>query len=66
MIEMSEPRPGTASHGAARFTGGIAVEETGEQPVCMRCGYEVISRPWGYKNPCPNCHFVYPLGDCSD
>lgn len=33
---------------------------------CMRCGTEVKSKPWGCKNPCPNCGFVYPLGDCSD
>ncbi len=33
---------------------------------CLRCGFAVISRPWGCKNPCGNCGFVYPLGDCSD
>jgi hydroxyacylglutathione hydrolase len=34
--------------------------------ACLRCGAEVRPRPWGCKNPCPNCGFVYPLGDCSD
>jgi hypothetical protein len=36
------------------------------RPTCNRCGFAVISRPWGCKNPCPNCGTVYPLGDCSD
>ena len=34
--------------------------------ACLRCGDEVRPKPWGCKNPCPNCGFVYPLGDCSD
>lgn len=34
--------------------------------ACLRCGEEVRRKPWGCKNPCPNCGFVYPLGDCSD
>ena len=34
--------------------------------ACQRCGAEVRGKPWGCKNPCPNCGFVYPLGDCSD
>lgn len=34
--------------------------------ACLRCGAEVKSKPWGCKNPCANCGFVYPLGDCSD
>jgi len=33
---------------------------------CQRCGADVPGKPWGCKNPCPNCGFVYPLGDCSD
>jgi hypothetical protein len=37
-----------------------------ELPRCLRCGFAVISLPWGCKNPCRNCGFVYPLGDCSD
>ena len=41
---------------------------TAGQPVprCNRCGFEVRGKPWGCKNPCPNCGTVYPLGDCSD
>lgn len=38
----------------------------GPLPCCNRCGFEVRGRPWGCKNPCPNCGTVYPLGDCSD
>ena len=34
--------------------------------ACLKCGAEVRSKPWGCKNPCANCGFVYPLGDCSD
>ncbi len=34
--------------------------------ACLRCGAEVRPKPWGCKNPCANCGFVYPLGDCSD
>jgi hydroxyacylglutathione hydrolase len=34
--------------------------------ACQRCGFQVPSRAWGCKNPCPNCGTVYPLGDCSD
>jgi hydroxyacylglutathione hydrolase len=34
--------------------------------ACLKCGAEVRKKPWGCKNPCPNCGFVYPLGDCSD
>lgn len=34
--------------------------------ACLKCGFPVQGRPWGCKNPCPNCGFVYPLGDCSD
>jgi hypothetical protein len=33
---------------------------------CNRCGFDVPSRAFGCKNPCPNCGTVYPLGDCSD
>jgi len=35
-------------------------------PLCNRCHFPVSTRPWGCKNPCPNCGTVYPLGDCSD
>ena len=34
--------------------------------ACLKCGYPVRGKPWGCKNPCPNCGHVYPLGDCSD
>jgi len=34
--------------------------------ACLKCGAEVRPKPWGCKTPCPNCGFVYPLGDCSD
>jgi hypothetical protein len=34
--------------------------------LCNRCGFPVMARPWGCKNPCTNCGTVYPLGDCSD
>ena len=34
--------------------------------ACLKCGAEVRPKPWGCKNPCPNCGHVYPLGDCSD
>ncbi|HTO74262.1 MAG TPA: hypothetical protein VMJ30_10585 [Gemmatimonadales bacterium] len=34
--------------------------------LCNRCGFAVVSRAFGCKNPCPNCGTVYPLGDCSD
>ena len=34
--------------------------------TCNRCGFEVPSRAFGCKNPCPNCGTIYPLGDCSD
>jgi hypothetical protein len=34
--------------------------------TCLRCGYAVPPMPWGCKNPCSNCGFLYPLGDCSD
>jgi glyoxylase-like metal-dependent hydrolase (beta-lactamase superfamily II) len=34
--------------------------------ACLRCGAEVRPKPWGCENPCANCGFVFPLGDCSD
>ncbi|HLS47790.1 MAG TPA: hypothetical protein VK012_04680 [Gemmatimonadales bacterium] len=40
--------------------------EARPEGVCQRCGFRVVVRPWGCKNPCPNCGTVYPLGDCSD
>ena len=49
--------------------GGRAVGPAPVQPepvYCMRCECPVTVQPWGCKNPCGNCGFVYPLGDCSD
>jgi hypothetical protein len=43
--------------------GGTAAEGA---PACLRCGFPVEPKPLGCKNPCPNCGFTYPLGDCSD
>ena len=37
-----------------------------DRAACQRCGFTVASRPFGCKNPCPNCGTIYPLGDCSD
>jgi predicted RNA-binding Zn-ribbon protein involved in translation (DUF1610 family) len=41
-------------------------ESVDADPSCVRCGYTVPDRPRGCKWPCPNCGFLYPLGDCSD
>lgn len=38
----------------------------GEEPHCVCCGFPVPERPLGCRWPCPNCGFLYPLGDCSD
>ena len=60
-----------AGHGPATTIG----EEKRSNPfarlvpginACLRCGAEVRPRPWGCRNPCANCGFIYPLGDCSD
>jgi predicted RNA-binding Zn-ribbon protein involved in translation (DUF1610 family) len=37
-----------------------------DDPRCLRCGFAVPDRPRGCKWPCPNCGYLYPLGDCSD
>jgi len=37
-----------------------------DDPRCLRCGFVVPDRPRGCKWPCPNCGYLYPLGDCSD
>ena len=52
----------------SRGSGGAANEQAARLTslLCNRCGFEVPSRAWGCKNPCPNCGTVYPLGDCSD
>jgi predicted RNA-binding Zn-ribbon protein involved in translation (DUF1610 family) len=46
-------------------TGSLAFARE-DRPACQRCGSPVASRPFGCKNPCPNCGTIYPLGDCSD
>lgn len=60
-----------AGHGPATTIG----EEKRSNPfvklvpginACLKCGAEVRPKPWGCKNPCASCGFVYPLGDCSD
>lgn len=60
-----------AGHGPATTIG----EEKRSNPfarlvpgvdACLRCGAAVRPKPWGCRNPCPNCGFTYPLGDCSD
>ena len=33
---------------------------------CVRCGYPVRDLVMGCKDPCRNCRFLYPVGDCSD
>ena len=47
-------------------TAGGAAPEGTASPTCQRCGFPVLSRSFGCKNPCSNCGTVYPLGDCSD
>ena len=63
-----QPRHPERSEGPAQ--SGFELRPPDRQParppVCNRCGFEVPVRAWGCKNPCPNCHCVYPLGDCSD
>lgn len=50
----------------AEKRGNPFVRLTPGVDACLRCGEEVRPKPWGCKNPCPNCGFTYPLGDCSD
>ena len=45
---------------------GTADRSELDHPTCLRCGFTVAARPWGCKNPCSNCGFIYPIGDCSD
>lgn len=62
MSDLNEPT-------SERVPGSLNVQpsrRSAVSPVCNRCGFVVISKMWGCKNPCPNCHTVYPLGDCSD
>lgn len=62
---LAGPRPGVLAP-----DGSVALRAPDHRaapaPSCNRCGFVVYSRPWGCKNPCPNCGTVYPLGDCSD
>lgn len=59
---------GAVARPAFDSTQGVPALEGGssESLTCQRCGFPVVSRPWGCKNPCANCGTVYPLGDCSD
>jgi hypothetical protein len=57
----SPPRAAGQTH-----TASVVSAITSETPTCQRCGFPVVSRPWGCRNPCANCGTVYPLGDCSD
>ncbi len=59
---MDEPRPQASGERTERMPAAAP----GEALSCNRCGFQVPSRAWGCKNPCPNCGTVYPLGDCSD
>ncbi len=43
---------------------GVTAEGTAF--ACVRCGYPVPERPLGCRWPCPNCRYLYPMGDCSD
>ena len=45
---------------------GKSKELAEKTPPCQRCGFPIVLRAVGCKNPCPNCGTVYPLGDCSD
>jgi len=40
--------------------------ESGSECRCVRCGYPVAELVMGCKDPCRNCRFLYPGGDCSD
>lgn len=61
----------TTAHGTIDDAPAAAVvpavpDSIAATPACQRCGFPVVSRPWGCRNPCANCGTVYPLGDCSD
>jgi glyoxylase-like metal-dependent hydrolase (beta-lactamase superfamily II) len=60
------PGHGPATTIAAEKRGNPFVRLQPGVNACLKCGAEVRPKPWGCKNPCPNCGFVYPLGDCSD
>jgi hypothetical protein len=51
------------------FNGPRAARQQGEghsEFRCVRCGYPVPELVMGCKDPCRNCRFLYPGGDCSD
>jgi hypothetical protein len=52
--------------GPTRSIRPVVESATRPRPTCLRCGFAVTPKAWGCKNPCDNCGFVYPLGDCSD
>lgn len=60
------PGHGPATTIAAELQGNPFVAVPKQARTCQRCGAPVRPKPWGCKNPCPNCGTVYPLGDCSD
>ena len=61
-----DPKPPWAASATPTPSSPAPIASGKPQPTCLRCGAEVLPRPWGCKNPCPNCGFIYPLGDCSD
>jgi len=60
------PGHGPATTIGAEMRGNPFVAVPEAERTCLRCGAPVRPKPWGCKNPCPNCGHVYPLGDCSD
>jgi len=74
---LSEPRSGDRPDGAGERGSERGPPEPGpapaapigraaQPPLCERCGFPVPGGVPGCRNPCPNCHTPYPLGDCSD
>lgn len=71
---MTGGQRGGGAEGQVQHAGALhAPEQSAPLPrrpaapmVCNRCGFAVLSQPWGCKNPCANCGTIYPLGDCSD
>ncbi len=56
-----------------KFVKGLSGSHSGAQQGdsrsecrCVRCGYPVPELVMGCKDPCRNCRFLYPGGDCSD
>lgn len=46
--------------------GGGENRDSGVLQACVKCGYPIPEVPLGCKSFCPNCKYLYPLGDCSD